>query len=439
MERSSVSRHLRTLWALVALLAVLAAACGDDDDDDTADTADTEATEDTEADDTEPELSDDEVLEEFCAIDADLDALDPEVEAAAEAEDLDAFVAVIEEGFELAGQAADLPLDQLEPGLEDDLATYLDQLEGVVDELADAADFDEAVEIVSGAQVDNDSLEAFSDDNCEGSDDTTPETDDTTPGTGSDGGPAESIVAALLGGTPLEGSPEAECIVEELEAAFDADELGALRVASEFTEEEAQALSDVFETCLPYQDFVATGISGQLGDELVEECVIDSYAGYDWVPLFTDPQAESAVLQDVIQSCTEAASGDAGAPTPNPPGTVVSLLEPNVGDCFDTADATGAEYTVVDCVQPHDREIFALFDLPDGAFPGEDAVREEAVAGCIAEFEAYVGTPYEESALFADEPIVPSAGSWDAGDREVICLLRSPDGQIEGSGYQSGA
>jgi hypothetical protein len=429
------------LLALVAAFALVAAGCGgdDDDDDDSSESDDT-------AEDASDELSDDEVLEELCAIDADIEELDEDLSAAGDAEDVDAFRDAVDRGIELTREAEDLPLDQLEPGLEDAVADQIEFLDDFAAELAEADDWDEVVEIVNALEDPGDPIEEFTDEECgsdsddttPGTDDTTPETDDTTPDTADSDGTAAQIVDGVLGQTPLAGGPEAECIVAGLEETFDGDELGGFLAANSFSEDDAIALSEVFEACLPYQDLIANSIDGQLGDEVIEECVIASYAGYDWVPIFSDPQGEQAVLQETVQVCSDAASGGAGAPTPNPPGTVVDLFDANVGDCYLDAEATAANYTVVDCAQPHDREVFALFDLPDGPFPGEQAVADDAVAGCIEEFEAYVGIGYDESALFADQPITPSEGSWDGGDREVICLLYSPDGQIEGSGYQAG-
>jgi hypothetical protein len=45
---------------------------------------------------------------------------------------------------------------------------------------------------------------------------------------------------------------------------------------------------------------------------------------------------------------------------------------------------------------------------------------------CVAEFEAYVGLSYPESALEVF-PITPTQGSWDNGDREIICALYNLD------------
>jgi hypothetical protein len=107
-----------------------------------------------------------------------------------------------------------------------------------------------------------------------------------------------------------------------------------------------------------------------------------------------------------------------------------------VGECFQTPDATDGvgELEKVDCSEPHDNEVFAVFDLPDGDFPGSETTQDQALEGCLERFEDYVGESYDESP-YGIQPIAPSEESWnDADDREVICALYLVDGsQMEGS------
>ena len=123
-------------------------------------------------------------------------------------------------------------------------------------------------------------------------------------------------------------------------------------------------------------------------------------------------------------------------------GNVFSL-EP--GTCFDDVDAFFdeeaegvADVPTVDCAQPHDNEVFATFDLSDGAFPGVDEVQSQADAGCIERFETYVGSDYASS-RFVSTYLVPTPGTWDDGDREVVCFLYDVDlAEIEGSAEGTG-
>ena len=97
----------------------------------------------------------------------------------------------------------------------------------------------------------------------------------------------------------------------------------------------------------------------------------------------------------------------------------------HVGDCYDDQMFFSDEVSDVPgipCDQPHDNEVFALFDLQESEYPGEERTLELADDGCLERFEAYVGTTYEESVLMITN-LVPSKGSWSqVDDREVICV-----------------
>ena len=77
------------------------------------------------------------------------------------------------------------------------------------------------------------------------------------------------------------------------------------------------------------------------------------------------------------------------------------------------------------CSEPHSEEIYATLTLPEGDFPGQDAIFEQAEELCITEFESFVGLPYEESALYIDI-MTPSERTWSEGDRLVICAIFDP-------------
>ena len=104
-----------------------------------------------------------------------------------------------------------------------------------------------------------------------------------------------------------------------------------------------------------------------------------------------------------------------------------SVFDMEVGMCFD--DVAGDEVTsvpTVDCSEPHDNEVFDIFDYTESEYPGQDAMNEAARQLCIDEFEAYVEITYQESELevFA---ITPTDQSWEDGDREIICNLFNLD------------
>lgn len=111
-----------------------------------------------------------------------------------------------------------------------------------------------------------------------------------------------------------------------------------------------------------------------------------------------------------------------------------------VGDCVrDLASGTtGSASTrsvtvveVVDCSKVHDAEVYAVGAYPgDKAtpFPGDAAITTFVTDFCQGRaFESYVGKPRALSGL-VDDNIQPSAVSWKAGRRQVICMAADPTG-----------
>jgi hypothetical protein len=95
-----------------------------------------------------------------------------------------------------------------------------------------------------------------------------------------------------------------------------------------------------------------------------------------------------------------------------------------VGDCIQLPDAdTVISVEGVPCAEPHDAQVFAEFVLPDGDFPGLDAVELAAGEGCYQRWPAAVGTAYESDPASDFTVLTPTAESWAEGDREVTCLL----------------
>lgn len=109
-------------------------------------------------------------------------------------------------------------------------------------------------------------------------------------------------------------------------------------------------------------------------------------------------------------------------------GGDVGVFVLQVGDCFDDPDdfANVASVAAVPCTELHDNQVYAKFDLPDGGWPGDVAVQDMAVNGCLDRFEPAVGQQYETSPLDI-APLFPSVDTWGTGDREVICALYNVD------------
>lgn len=108
----------------------------------------------------------------------------------------------------------------------------------------------------------------------------------------------------------------------------------------------------------------------------------------------------------------------------------INAFKIRVGDCFDDSDTdyTGEESSVtgvhgVPCAQPHDNEVYAVFDVDLTEFPKDDGMAYIAFESCLERFESFVGRDYLTSSLDI-VTLHPSYESWHRQkDREVVCAL----------------
>lgn len=103
-----------------------------------------------------------------------------------------------------------------------------------------------------------------------------------------------------------------------------------------------------------------------------------------------------------------------------------------VGDCLNSSSVVSDSgqidhVPIVPCDQPHEDEVYYSYDLPDGDYPGEDAIIADADTECIAQFGDFVGIDYDDSTLDY-WPMYPTTESWDGGDREVLCIAWDSSG-----------
>ncbi|MEX8057278.1 septum formation family protein [Microbacterium sp. 16-032] len=97
-----------------------------------------------------------------------------------------------------------------------------------------------------------------------------------------------------------------------------------------------------------------------------------------------------------------------------------------VGACLDNVPGGFiSSSNLVDCAVPHTYEVFSSFLLPEGTFPGDDAIATAAQEGCDAAFPSFVGIPFDQSALNY-QFVAPTEDTWAGGDREISCLLYDP-------------
>jgi hypothetical protein len=109
-----------------------------------------------------------------------------------------------------------------------------------------------------------------------------------------------------------------------------------------------------------------------------------------------------------------------------------SVFEISVGDCLTDSQSSGqvTDVPVVPCAEPHSSEVFHTYDVPDGDFPGEfTQVIEEQ---CIPAFQEFVGLDYNSSVLEVTT-LEPSAETWADGDRELVCIINDPAGNVTGT------
>ena len=136
----------------------------------------------------------------------------------------------------------------------------------------------------------------------------------------------------------------------------------------------------------------------------------------------------------VLAGCTMTS---ARAPTATPTathagshaGSHATAMDISVGDCLDDAAAgsTAAPATIVPCTSPHDSEAYADITLTGDAYPGLDAVRARAQAGCQGEaFADFVGIASDDSTLQVSY-YYPTEQTWAGGDRTVTCTVFAVD------------
>jgi hypothetical protein len=108
----------------------------------------------------------------------------------------------------------------------------------------------------------------------------------------------------------------------------------------------------------------------------------------------------------------------------------VDAFQMRVGDCFDDGSTFTSEEVDsvpgVPCTEPHDNEVYAVFDVGMTTFPG-DSMADVAQEACLERFESFVGKDYESSALDI-ATLYPTSESWHGqNDREVICAVYDVD------------
>ena len=150
------------------------------------------------------------------------------------------------------------------------------------------------------------------------------------------------------------------------------------------------------------------------------------------VGVFADLVGEASVETEGSASPAAATSAPAPADDETPTDAVyVALHNLEVGDCLaEPPPEAGSSVPTVPCSEPHSQEVFAAVTLPAENSAGTDAVNTQADELCFAEFNGFVGLPYEESVLMLDIWIIETSTE---NDTEVVCMVYDPAGDTTGT------
>lgn len=119
------------------------------------------------------------------------------------------------------------------------------------------------------------------------------------------------------------------------------------------------------------------------------------------------------------------------------PGTTLSILDLQVGDCVDTDGGSNvSELTLRDCNEAHMFEVYAISVINKDTLPAGADMDQEVTDACDPTFESYVGISYANSATYDISYLVPTDTSWRFGNRSIKCMLSARDGSstLTGSG-----
>lgn len=146
-----------------------------------------------------------------------------------------------------------------------------------------------------------------------------------------------------------------------------------------------------------------------------------------WIVLIVLALVGGALTVQTTPTGSGTASPTATAPTaPSERSGTVAATDVQVGDCLADTEATNMldSVDVVPCSQAHVGEVFAVFDLAAGPYPGAAEVQQQVEDGCNDRLAAYSPSAVTDPGigLYA---IFPLEQNWNAGDRETACIARS--------------
>jgi Septum formation len=119
-------------------------------------------------------------------------------------------------------------------------------------------------------------------------------------------------------------------------------------------------------------------------------------------------------------------------PPPPKPVALPPVFSLRAGQCIDSGASGISGVHVLSCGQAHDAEVFATFRVAGSRYPGAAALQQRAGQGCVTRLSGYLNPQLPADSL-AQSYIYPGAGAWSAGERTVVCTVRSTSGPLVGS------
>lgn len=112
----------------------------------------------------------------------------------------------------------------------------------------------------------------------------------------------------------------------------------------------------------------------------------------------------------------------------------LSTQELQIGDCINELQTTDAAVTVpgVPCTEPHEGQVYDVFEVSGIRFPGNEKIFELAEEDCFDTLD----DDFPE--LWSDQSVevfyfYPTPDSWRQGDQGITCVARYRDGRRTGS------
>lgn len=119
-------------------------------------------------------------------------------------------------------------------------------------------------------------------------------------------------------------------------------------------------------------------------------------------------------------------------PPPPKPVTLPAVFSLRAGECLNSGANGISGVHVLSCAQAHDAEVFARFPLAGSSYPGAAALQQRARQGCVSRLSGYLNPQLSATSL-AQSYVYPGAVAWSAGERTVVCTVRSTSGPLVGS------